>query len=249
MIHSILIIGQSNMAGRGELKDAPETIDERLLVLRNGRWQHLHRPVNFDRPFSGYCLAETFADAYAREKNVLTGIIPCADGGTCLDQWQEGSLLYDNAVYQARLAQRTSTIAAVLWHQGESDMAENRYPLYAGKLEKIMTALRRDLDLYDVPFLLGGLGDYLVNYASPHSQNYVHINAALMQYAEQTPMTGFVCAEGLHAKEDNLHFDTPSLMEFGKRYYAAFRQLENPDKVFSEKNSMDLANRSAMEQL
>lgn len=39
MIHSILIIGQSNMAGRGNLQEAPrlDTVGGRLKVLRNGR--------------------------------------------------------------------------------------------------------------------------------------------------------------------------------------------------------------------
>lgn len=62
----------------------------------------MYRPVNNDRPFSGVCLAESFARLYADENNIMTGIIPCADGDTSLDDWQEGSLLYDNAVNQAR---------------------------------------------------------------------------------------------------------------------------------------------------
>ncbi|MBQ2401175.1 MAG: hypothetical protein II311_04070, partial [Lachnospiraceae bacterium] len=32
-----------------------------------------------------------------------------------------GELLYDHAVMQSKLAQRTSEIAGILWHQGESD--------------------------------------------------------------------------------------------------------------------------------
>lgn len=97
------------MARRGFLNEAEPISDPRLFVLRNGRWQGMYRPVNYDRPFSGVCLAESFALAYAREHDVKVGLIPCADGGTSLDQWAEGGLLYDHAVYQCRLAQRTST--------------------------------------------------------------------------------------------------------------------------------------------
>jgi hypothetical protein len=91
MIHSFLIIGQSNMAGRGELEGAPalKTNGGKLKVLRNGRWQTMFRPVNPDRPFSGTCLAESFAKAYSDDHpDVEVGIIPCADGGTALHQWQ-----------------------------------------------------------------------------------------------------------------------------------------------------------------
>lgn len=69
MIHSFLIIGQSNMAGRGKLEEAQPLDKDKLLVLRNGRWQPMYRPVNNDRPFSGVCLAESFARLYADENN------------------------------------------------------------------------------------------------------------------------------------------------------------------------------------
>jgi len=98
MTHAFLIIGQSNMAGRGSLDEAEplDTCEKRLKVLRNGRWQTMYRPVNNDRPFAGTCLAESFAKAYAEEHpDVDVGIIPCADGGTYLDQWQENGLLFD----------------------------------------------------------------------------------------------------------------------------------------------------------
>lgn len=77
MIHSVLIIGQSNMAGRGFFDEVQPINNERLKVLRNGRWQNMFSPVNPDRPFSGVCLAESFADIYSKEKDVDVGIIPC----------------------------------------------------------------------------------------------------------------------------------------------------------------------------
>ena len=52
------------------------------------------------------------ADLYARDHNVQVGIIPCADGGSSLDQWAEGSILFDHACYMAELASITSNIGA-----------------------------------------------------------------------------------------------------------------------------------------
>ena len=251
MIHSFLLIGQSNMAGRGFANEVEPIKNPHIKVLRNGRWQPMYVPVNCDRWFSGICLAESFADAYAKEHGVDVGLIPCADGGTCLDQWQVGGLLFSNALYQCELASRTSTIAGVLWHQGEGDCRAYAYPYYEEKCSVILNAFREKLNLYDVPFLVGGLGDYLVNRTEdPYlGENYQHVNAALKNMAKKNEMIGFVSAEGLTSNPDNLHFSAASLREFGLRYYDKFKELEKKDKIFEEKPEADAAIRSAMELL
>lgn len=250
IMHSILIIGQSNMGGRGFKDEVPPIINEKIYVLRNGRWRAMYVPVNPDRKTSGVSLVESFADLYANEHNVDVGIIPCADGGTSLDQWHVGGLLFDHACYMAELASRTSTIAAVLWHQGESDCSADRYPLYEKKLTKILGAFREKLNLYDIPFLLGGLGDYL-EYCerSDKYKNYIYVNEALELVADKNKMTGFVSAKGLGANPDNLHFSAEALREFGVRYYNEFVKLEDKNKVFTEKNTPDLAIRNDIENL
>ena len=225
--------------------------NKQLKVLRNGRWQPMFRPVNPDRSFSGVNLGEFFADAYSKaHPDVAVGLIPCADGGTSLDQWQVGSLLYDHAVCQARLALRTSHIVGVLWHQGESDCSNDRYPLYRQKFQVIMEALRKDLDLQDVPFLLGGLGDYLLHCdRMTDTGNYKFVNEQLRAMAQECPMTGYVSAEGLGSNPDMLHFSAEALQEFGHRYYDVFETLENRNKVYAEKPEMDGAIRSELELL
>lgn len=249
MIHSILLIGQSNMAGRGRLSDTTPISDSRIKVLRNGRWQKMYNPVNADRPFSGVCLAESFAKRYVDEHDAELGIIPCADGGTSLLQWREGGLLYDHAVMQAKLAERTSTIVAVLWHQGEADCAPHLAEQYYEKATAIFSALRRDLGLYDVPFIIGGLGDFLENHESENLHNYRAVNEKLVKIANDDDLIGFASAEGLTDNGDSLHFNAPSLRTFGERYYDEFLKLEKRDRVFSEKAAPDDAVRTAMEEL
>ena len=253
MTHSFLIIGQSNMAGRGNIAEAEplDTNGGKLKVLRNGRWHEMYRPVNPDRMFSGSCLAESFAKAYSdQHPDVQVGIIPAADGGTTLDQWQEGSLLFDNAVMMAKLAMRTSHLAGILWHQGESDCRDELFPLYLEKLIKIMNALRRELNAEDVPLIVGGLGDFLKD-CTHHSwlKNYTHVNRALEDFARQTPNTAFAPATGLTSNPDKLHFDHRSLKEFGLRYYEAFRALENKERVFDKAAKKEEPERTAMELL
>ena len=155
MIHSFLLIGQSNMAGRGFLDEVVPVNEAHIKVLRNGRWCNLHRPVHHDRHFSGVCLAESFAEKYAETYGVDVGLIPCADGGTTLNQWMPGTILFDHAVYMTRLAQRTSTVAGVLWHQGEGDCFPSLRATYRARFETMMAEMRRLLGLYDVPFIVG----------------------------------------------------------------------------------------------
>ena len=232
MKHSILIIGQSNMAGRGFINEVEPISNKNIFVMRNGRWWPLYVPVNPDRVTSGINLCETFADSYSKDREVEVGIIPCADGGTCLDQWAVGDVLFDHACYMSELALRSSEIVAVLWHQGESDCTDDLWPQYENKLSVIFDAFREKLGLGDVPFLVGGLGDFLKYFQGKDiAENYVRVNEALQNYAAKTPMTGFVSAEGLGANPDNLHFSAKALREFGLRYYEEFKKIEKKDRV------------------
>jgi hypothetical protein len=249
-MHSVLIIGQSNMGGRGFQNEVDPLPNDRIFVLRNGRWRPMYVPVNPDRVTSGINLAESFCLRYATEKGVDVGIIPCADGGTSIDQWVPGGLLFDHACYMTMLAQRTSTVAAVLWHQGESDCSPERYSVYEEKLLRIIDAFRNRLGLHDVPFLLGGLGDFLpLCDRVPTLKNYAHINESLLHASTQRERVGFVSAVGLTANPDNLHFSAAALRAFGERYYTEFLKHEDQAKIYPEKPSVDDAIVNELESL
>ena len=225
-VYSFLLIGQSNMAGRGFPHEVATIKNENLYVLRNGRWVPMFTPIHWDRQMAGVCLAESFGEECANAYRTKIGLIPCADGGTCLEQWAPGEVLFDHAVFQAKLAMRSSKLAGILWHQGESDCAPERYPLYELKCTAIFRAFHKELKLSDdVPFLVGGLGDFLKKrYESPNAANYPYVNAQLRQMAEHQPYIHFVSAEGLQSNKDNLHFNAESLREFGRRYFAVFQE-------------------------
>lgn len=246
VMHAFLLIGQSNMAGRGYLDQAKPIDTERIYTLRNGRWQRMFRPINPDRSFSGVSLAESFAEAYSKKYNVDVGLICCADGGTSIDQWIPGSLLFDNAVYQAKLASRTSRIAGILWHQGESDCTAELYPQYREKLITVIDGFRKELDLYDIPFIMGGLGEYLAQFPMEY---FPEINAIANSITETSPMTGFVSAEGLTSNPDNLHFSAESLYTFGLRYFREYEKLRKPDFDADAGNCIGDTKRSALELL
>ena len=250
-MHSILIIGQSNMAGRGFPGEVEPINNRGLFVLRNGRWWPMYTPVNPDRVTAGVNLVESFAVRYRDDHGVDVGVIPCADGGTSLDQWAEGGVLFDHAVYMTELAQRTSTVVAILWHQGESDCYADKYPFYEEKFTRILSALRERTGLHDVPVVVGGLGDYLVNYHPEVAlgKNYVYVNEALRNVAQKDPLVEFASAEGLDSNMDNLHFSAKSLREFGHRYYEAFLKLEDVSATVEEKSADAAMAKSEMEKL
>ena len=206
-------------------------------------------PVNPDRPFSGVSLAESFADAYQREHGVDVGLIPCADGGTQLEQWKEGSLLFDHAVFQASLAGRTSNLAGILWHQGESDCKPGLAGTYGERLEAFYQALLRALALKkEIPFIAGGLGDFLAE-LEVEKHYYRAVNDQIKKFTEAHDKTGFAPADGLAGKPDHLHFTAASARALGLRYYEAFRALEDRGRQWEEKPREDEAFRTEIDGL
>ncbi len=250
MIHSFLMVGQSNMAGRGYFNEVEPIDNTNLLVLINGRWQKLFTPVNPDRRFSGVSLAESFALEYSKTHgNVQVGLIPCADGGTDIDDWVEGGVLFDNAIYQIRLADRTSNIVGVLWHQGESDAKEGRVNFYEEKLKKVISAFRKEKALKDIPFIMGELGKWDRTNTPWDGKLYDKINDIIVKVATSTPNVALASSTGLTPNEDFLHINAKSLREFGLRYFNEFSLIEDKDRIFIDKPREDGAIRNALSEL
>ena len=229
MIYAFLLIGQSNAAGRGNIANAPRLNNRhgRMKVLRNGLWRPMFRPVNPDRGSSGISFAESFSKCFADfYPNAEVGIIPCADGGSALSQWMPGEAFYDYALACAKLAMRSAHLAGILWHQGESDCAPALSETYCQRLQTMMTRLREDLGIPDLPILVGGLGDFLPGCERfPEVANYQAINQQLMQFASEDCRCEFVDAKDLEGKPDHLHFTAAAQDEFGKRYFAAWQKF------------------------
>lgn len=231
VIHSFLLAGQSNMAGRGDLTPDTALTAPGCLMLRMGRWQPMSEPVNVDRavlegacPRSGASLAASFAARYAAESGCQAGLIPCADGGTTIEQWQPGKVLFDHAVLQAKLAARTSTLKAILWHQGESDCLEQeQFDAYPELFLRTMRTFRDELG--DLPIVVGELGYPEHGFTGTPAELLNAFNACLPALAAQLPRCAVVSAAQLPSRGDGLHFDTPSLRIFGLRYLEAYRSL------------------------
>ncbi|MBY3620951.1 sialate O-acetylesterase [Acinetobacter sp. CUI P1] len=229
MVKSFLMIGQSNMAGRGFIHEVPPIYNERIQMLRNGRWQMMAEPINYDRPVSGISLAGSFADAWCRENEEnMIGLIPCAEGGSTLDEWAVDGALFKHALNESKFAMQNSELSGILWHQGESDSSNGNYKVYYQKLLLIVTALRKELDAPNIPFIIGGLGDFLGKEGfGKHCTEYELVNQELQKFAFEQDDCYFVTATGLTSNPDGIHIDAISQRKFGLRYFEAFNNKQH----------------------
>lgn len=224
-----MLIGQSNMAGRGDFGEVPAIENEHCFMLRNGRWQPMSEPINPDRSVfpigelkihSGVGLAASFADAWAMKFNEDVGLIPCADGGTMISQWQPGEALYLNAVAQTKLAMRESELAGILWHQGETDSYSlENIALYKERFYTMLHSLEEELGIKGVPLIIGELGPFVKDYMNGKYKYSDETNRVLHEIADEIPECSIASAAGLTCRFDNIHFNSASYRELGIRYF------------------------------
>jgi len=229
-IKSFLLIGQSNMAGRGDFGEVEPISNPLCYMLRMGSFQRMSEPINPDREIfgtgfhSGISLAASFADRFAKHFDEKIGLIPCADGGTSVSEWQPGELLFDHAVLMTRLAMRSSTFGGVLWHQGESDCRDERFPMYKERLIRMIEALRRELDADELPFIFGELSESITPKWKVGDYPK-RMNELFREIEGEIPNCRLVSAKDLALKPDGLHFNSLSLRELGNRYFDAYLEL------------------------
>ena len=230
--HLFLLVGQSNMAGRGTVTPADKIPHPRVLVLdKTGAWVPAVDPLHFDKPAAvGVGLGRTFAAAIAEANpGVTIGLIPCAVGGSPIDAWKPGifydatkSHPWDDAMQRAKLALQAGKLKGILWHQGESDSSAALAPAYEAKLHDLISRMRSELRAPTVPFIVGQLGKFA---ESPWNEFKLQVDAAHRALPLKVPYTAFVGSDGLIHRGDKVHFDSDSYREFGRRYAAAYLKL------------------------
>ncbi len=229
--HLFLLVGQSNMAGRGVVEAQDKEANPRVLMLnKEGQWVPAVDPLHFDKAAAGVGLGKTFGEIIAEANpGVTIGLIPCAVGGSPIDTWKPGAFYagtkthpWDDMVKRVELALPAGTIKGILWHQGESDSNKDLAPAYAAKLRDLVKRLRDLVKSPDVPFIAGQMGKFDDVPWSPEKEV---VDQASRELPKHVPHTAFVTAEGLKHKGDKVHFDAAAYRELGKRYAAAFLKM------------------------
>ena len=227
----VLLTGQSNMAGRGEVAPADRKPHPRVLMLdRSGQWVPAVDPVHYDKPAAGVGPGRTFAIALAEsDPDIVVGLIPTACGGAPISVWEPGAYWeqtashpYDDMLSRARRALRDGELAAILFHQGEGDCYGNSPELYQKRLFTFIKRMRSDLNAVEVPVIIGQLSRFPgENWSAGKSR----VDAAHRAAAAELPLVGFAESEGFTSNPDRIHFDAASQREFGRRYFEAYRKL------------------------
>lgn len=233
-----LLMGQSNMKGRGVMPDEPKR-DPRIVMmhLRDDAWYLARHPVHLvgdaqtfqgaDNAGVGPGLA--FAEAVAaRDPKARVGLIPCAVGGSSIGLWQKGARLYEAALRRSKLALQMAApakarIRAALWLQGEANANPSGLAVHEAKLLKLVDDLRADLGLPELPFIactIGEMGD------GAKLPDKAAMNQILLALPTKRPNTACVDARDLKTHiGDNVHFDTAAQNEIGKRFTEKYAAL------------------------
>jgi hypothetical protein len=120
---------------------------------------------------------------------------------------------YDWVIERARLAQRVGKIRGIIFHQGESDTGQTQW---VGKVKQMVTDLRQDLALGEIPFVAGEL-----LYGGCCGPSHNPLMALLPTEISHTKI---VSAKGLKG-QDVAHFDLFGQRELGARYGKAMIEL------------------------
>ena len=236
-----LLIGQSNMAGRGRIKPEDLETTKNLYTLnKEGEWTLARAPLHFDKPaVVGTGLGKTFGLCMLeKQPSRQIGLIPCAVGGSPIDAWQPGayykptrSYPYDDAIRRAKAAMQSGELKGILWHQGESDCKPGLAEVYEQKLHSLVERLREELDAPLVPFVVGQMGQFDER---PWDSWKKQVDQAHRTLPKKISATAFVSSDGLKHKGDVVHFDSASYRELGRRYSAAIQWLQASPRTSAE---------------
>jgi len=224
-----LLIGQSNMKGRGVMP-AQAANDPQIAMMHKGtdQWFVARHPLHLvgdPQTFKGHDNAGvgpglSFAETVIRHRpSTRIALVPCAVGGSRIGVWGKGARLYEDAVRRATLAlengpEGKTRFAGALWLQGESDAREERLPLYADALADLVKNLRADLNSPELPFIAVTIGEMRDDHELREK-----INLILLDLPEHVEHTAAVDARDLKGHiGDNVHFDTATQNEIGRRF-------------------------------
>ncbi len=227
----ILLLGQSNMAGRGFVEEEDRVPIPRVYMLdKNNEWVSAVEPVHFDKPTAGVGPGREFARRLVEsDPTVSVGLVPAACGGSSISDWKPGVFFkqtnshpYDDAISRARRAMEDGILEAVLWRQGEADVSPNRAEKYESLFEEFVKRLRRDLNNVEAPFLVGEL-----KIVKGNMDGAERVKQAQLNVVKRNQPAGFVSADDVTLNPDNVHFDRKSQLEQGRRFFEVYSTLKS----------------------
>jgi len=223
----VLLVGQSNMAGRAKIPEADRQPLARALKLnRDDKWVAATAPFHFDRKNAGIGPANEFVKRYlADHPGETVGIVPCAVGGSQSATWDaraagKAGANFRRALARAKVARRNGTFVAILWHQGEADSAHTLDELrsyYPQRFGEMIAAFRDEIG--DVPVVVGEVGRFF------GGDKAARINTVLNELPKTVAYCACASSEGLADGGDKVHFGVEGATGLGTRYYDAYKSI------------------------
>ena len=242
-----VLAGQSNMEGHGDLLDVqPPSPMVRSFDMAD-RWRQAEEPLhtvvsavdpvhwplnaqNQPERLTGQQLEDYLAnrkkgaglglpfavEMFART-GVPIGLIPCAHGGTSMDQWnpgwkdREGESLYGSMFRRVEAA--GGHVRGVLWYQGESDANPKAEPGFRAKFENFVKTVRSDLGQPELPFYYVQIGRHI---DATNAAEWNGIQLDQLRAEGEIPHSGMVAAIDLQL-DDTIHVGTEDLKRLGHR--------------------------------
>jgi hypothetical protein len=240
------ILGQSNAFGMGFPVDTAGVDGPHPLVHQyamcgpsKGTVVAGIDPLIHEIPGKGVGFGMTFAKRLAEETGRAVLLIPGARGDTSFTPkngytWDIADSrtrvnLYRNgvaAIDDALTRYPGSTVAALLWHQGETDVPLMSPGLYQAKLDALIDAIR-DRYGHQVPFVLGQM---VPEEMERSHKDYSGVDAVHADTPNRRPRTAFVPGprEAFNSDTDR-HYSAAGQRELGERMWAAYRAVAADD--------------------
>ncbi len=224
-----LLVGQSNMAGRGIVTDS--TSECGILSLnKNDEWVAARDPLHFDKSEAGVGPGLSFAREIKQlSQKRCIGLVPCAVGGTSISKWKPDAYdkatnthPYNDMINRLKIALKSGTLKGILWHQGESDSQNGNYKLYEVRFDSLLNNISKEIgiNINDIPVIVGEVGRFFILKQPPNESG--KINEVLNVIAAKHRNIFCVSSEGLTDRGDSLHFNVSSAKELGRRYAKAY---------------------------
>ncbi|OYY79029.1 MAG: hypothetical protein B7Y43_03935 [Sphingomonas sp. 28-62-20] len=240
---AFLLMGQSNMSGRGATTDPAALMiepDPRIKMLGNDGVIAMAREpidspvgqidaVSVDRA-AGVGPGLSFAkNLIARQPGRHILLVPCAKGGSAIAAWRtdrDRTTLYGSCLARAQAAARDARIGGILWYQGESDAESlTLVGAWPSALSRLVRDLRRDLGQPHLPVIAVAIGDRPTK-GSYGSRFPAWAAMQRAQRAIRGRCLDVVSAAGLPRNADGLHLSTTGEVALGAKLATAWIKIE-----------------------
>lgn len=234
--------GQSNMEGIANMDRAPKPhpmvrafysydewgIAEEPVTFLEGAVDAVHNPQRFKTRremlkvkrarVKGVGPALFFARELVEITGVPQGLVPCAHGGTTMDQWSprkrnEGGKSLYGAMYR-RFKKLAQPVRGMLWYQGCSD--SQAPDLYTKKMKALVAAVRKDFGQAQLPWFVAQIGKFHPDSDDPIDDGWLSIQEQQRRLPEVIKNLSVVPTIDLQM-DDAIHVGAEGQAILGKR--------------------------------